>query len=520
MRQQVTYGGNFSSNGEGKFTKFYSEDGSYEILKDNTTGKEKHILYIGGTPYESNIVYLKNFTESSGSYKFLHKDYIGSILAISDEAGNKLEQRHFDAWGNFTHLQIGNGAIITDKNTIDNASLLLERGYTSHEHFAEVGIIHMNGRLCDPLLRRFLNADENIQDPYNTQNYNKYGYVLNNPLMFNDPSGECLVPLIGVLVASWVAGAVVGTMVAAGMFILKSLVSGTWSWSGFAKSLILGAVTGAATGALTGGLSASGFQGTVIVSSMKGAISGGIDALFNKQNFFTGLYRGAVMGGAMAGIGYGISNVIMMLTTPHYSYHNITEEDLKFLESDNSSPVDPSARTMWRTMYEKGWNKDGTGARYFYADNPTKRYIRDGDWYYDTVDKVRAAGFTRFNNWNNTTSMNLAKTAFASKLRLEYFMTHELAHSTVFMNASLNAFLLYKVQKNGKISYEEEMLPNSKVSIEHGAIWGIERDFINKYGSKGLSGIIHDSWGSYWETYFAPGKQYNHVYEAIKHLVK
>jgi RHS repeat-associated protein len=520
MRQRVTYGGNFSIDGDGKFTKFYSEDGSYEILKDNTTGKEKHILYIGGTPYESNIVYLKNFTESSGSYKFLHKDYIGSILAISDEAGNKLEQRHFDAWGNFTHLQIGNGAIITDKNTIDNASLLLERGYTSHEHFAEVGIIHMNGRLYDPLLRRFLNADENIQDPYNTQNYNKYGYVLNNPLMFNDPSGECLVPLFGVLVASWVAGAVVGTMVAAGMFILKSLVSGTWSWSGFAKSLILGAVTGAATGALTGGLSASGFQGTVIVSSMKGAISGGIDALFNKQNFFTGLYRGAVMGGAMAGIGYGISNVIMMLTTPHYSYHNITEEDLKFLESDNSSPVDPSARTMWRTMYEKGWNKDGTGARYFYADNPTKRYIRDGDWYYDTVDKVRAAGFTRFNNWNNTTSMNLAKTAFASKLRLEYVMTHELAHSTVFMNASLNAFLLYKVQKNGKISYEEEMLPNSKVSIEHGAIWGIERDFINKYGSKGLSGIIHDSWGSYWETYFAPGKQYNHVYEAIKHLVK
>lgn len=40
--------------------------------------------------------------EHNGSYKFLHKDYIGSILTISDEAGNKLEQRHSDAWGNFT----------------------------------------------------------------------------------------------------------------------------------------------------------------------------------------------------------------------------------------------------------------------------------------------------------------------------------------------------------------------------------------------------------------------------------
>ncbi|KXH82950.1 hypothetical protein [Chryseobacterium kwangjuense] len=52
-------------------------------------------------------------------YKILHnKDYIGSILAISDETGNKLEQRHFDAWGNFTHLQIRNGAVITNKNSI------------------------------------------------------------------------------------------------------------------------------------------------------------------------------------------------------------------------------------------------------------------------------------------------------------------------------------------------------------------------------------------------------------------
>lgn len=82
-------------------------------------------------------------------------------------------------------------------------------------------------------------------------------------------------------------------MVAAGMYILNSLINNTWSWGGFARSLLIGAITGAAIGGLTGGMSASGFQGTVIVGSMNGAISGGIDALFSKQNFFTGLYRGA-----------------------------------------------------------------------------------------------------------------------------------------------------------------------------------------------------------------------------------
>lgn len=265
-------------------------------------------LYIGGTPYESNILYLKDFTESSGSFKFLHKDYIGSILAISDEAGNKLEQRHFDAWGNFTHLQIGNGSIITDKNSIDVASLLVDRGYTSHEHFAEVGIIHMNGRLYDPLLRRFLNADEYIQDPYNTQNYNKYGYVMNNPLMFNDPSGE--VWAAGFFL-TWVApilwGTLVGTAVSAGLYIVKSLITGSWSWNGFARTLLIGAVSGGATGGILGTMSATSFTGAAIFGSMSGGISGGIDALFNGRNFFTGLYKGAVLGAAIGGIGYSIN---------------------------------------------------------------------------------------------------------------------------------------------------------------------------------------------------------------------
>ena len=187
MRQRVNYGGNFELGKTGKYTKFYSDDGSFEVVQDNATGKEKYILYIGGNAYESNIVFIKNYNESIASYKFLHKDYIGSILAISDEIGNILEQCHYDAWGNITHFKI-NGL---DKDVSKfNEFAILDRGYTSHEHFIEVGIIHMNGRLYDPILRRFLNADENIQDPENTQIYNKYGYVINNPLMYNDPNGE------------------------------------------------------------------------------------------------------------------------------------------------------------------------------------------------------------------------------------------------------------------------------------------------------------------------------------------
>ena len=52
-----------------------------------------------------------------------------------------------------------------------------------------MGIIHMNGRVYDPLIGRFMSADPFIQEPDNLQSYNRYAYVMNNPLNLTDPSG-------------------------------------------------------------------------------------------------------------------------------------------------------------------------------------------------------------------------------------------------------------------------------------------------------------------------------------------
>ena len=68
-----------------------------------------------------------------------------------------------------------------------------------------VGLIHMNGRLYDPLLHRFLSPDNYVQDPTNSQNFNRYGYVLNNPLSHVDPSGE-IIPLLVFVGAAIIGG--------------------------------------------------------------------------------------------------------------------------------------------------------------------------------------------------------------------------------------------------------------------------------------------------------------------------
>ena len=66
---------------------------------------------------------------------------------------------------------------------------ITSRGFTGHEMLDEVGIIHMNGRIYDAKLGRFLQADPIIQDPFDTQSLNRYSYTGNNPLNAIDRSG-------------------------------------------------------------------------------------------------------------------------------------------------------------------------------------------------------------------------------------------------------------------------------------------------------------------------------------------
>ena len=71
-------------------------------------------------------------------------------------------------------------------------SALTTRGFTGHEQLDAVGLIHMNGRVYDPQLGRFLSADPFVQDASNLQALNPYSYVQNNPLSFTDPTGHFL----------------------------------------------------------------------------------------------------------------------------------------------------------------------------------------------------------------------------------------------------------------------------------------------------------------------------------------
>lgn len=142
---------------------------------------------------------------------YLYKDHLGSIDVITNAAGTPTHTMSFDPWGarragdangilaynGLTPARDGDTltAIIASLTMSDFVNPVTARGYTGHEMVDDMGIIHMNGRIYDARIGRFLQADPFIQAATNTQSYNRYSYVLNNPLNSTDPSGFISNPL-------------------------------------------------------------------------------------------------------------------------------------------------------------------------------------------------------------------------------------------------------------------------------------------------------------------------------------
>ena len=92
-------------------------------------------------------------------------------------------------WDTITQPNSSPFANINSAYGFGNNSGWLTRGFTGHEHLPQFNLINMNGRLYDPIVGRMLSVDNNVADATNTQAYNKYSYVVNNPLKYTDPSG-------------------------------------------------------------------------------------------------------------------------------------------------------------------------------------------------------------------------------------------------------------------------------------------------------------------------------------------
>jgi len=296
-RSASYYGSLSTTASERPNRKFYSADKSIEIVKEGDI--TKIITYLTGDPYSANYMKVEVLTggalTSTGRF-FLHRDHQNTIVAITqaDTEGTMVEKRYFDAWGNLKEAQLGASTTVVLPNAMGWVnSLLIDRGYTGHEHLTTVGLIHMNGRIYDPALRRFMSPDNYVQDPHNTQNYNRYGYVWNNPLVFEDPSGEL----------GFVGAVLVAAAISAVTNSISNMISGVPFWYGMGKSTTMGAIAGAISfqiGTLATSYTSSLNQ--ALFQAGMHATTGGFINVMNDASFMSGFASGLVSSLVSSGV--------------------------------------------------------------------------------------------------------------------------------------------------------------------------------------------------------------------------
>ena len=260
--------------------------GGIELIKKNNQFVE----------YRNNLGGVQITTEygnnnNSAEIRYLYKDHLGSLDVITDANGALLESYSFDAWGKrrainswdpLSAAEIQSHYINTDHTT--------NRGYTGHEQMYEVGLIHMNGRIYDPMLGRVLQADPNIDGVGSTQGYNRYSYVHNNPLAYTDPSGfsswtkfrdKWLKPIVAIVITIYMPG----------------MMAGTWAWAAGAAAGSASVAAYAVTGFVAGAISTGTLKGAAL-GAFSGVVFGSIGA--SGMGDVTRMGAHAMAGGVMS----------------------------------------------------------------------------------------------------------------------------------------------------------------------------------------------------------------------------
>lgn len=144
--------------------------------------------------------------------------------------------------------------------------------------------------MYDAKLGRFLSPDNYIQEPFSTQSFNRYGYVFNNPLKYNDPSGEF----------AWVPF-ILSTAFFAGVGAAEAVKNDLPWYQGAFKGALVGAV-----GGFLGQIGGGNLLSNILLGAGQGAFTGAFNAILWGQDVWDGIKSGAAWGAAFAAVTSGV----------------------------------------------------------------------------------------------------------------------------------------------------------------------------------------------------------------------
>ncbi len=160
----------------------------YQIVNGTVTK-----YYFAGA---TRIAMRKYTIPSSMAVEYFLSDHLGSTSLTTDSAGAKISEIKYTPWGELRPTLV----TVTPPADISPAYALTKYTYTGQYSYMDdpttsgvtegFGLMFYQSRFYDPALGRFSSPDSIIPSTQGVQGWDRYAYVNNNPIRYNDPTGH------------------------------------------------------------------------------------------------------------------------------------------------------------------------------------------------------------------------------------------------------------------------------------------------------------------------------------------